>query len=56
VNSNGGLIHVQSALAQGTRVSVLLPLDPGFTPEFSQHNDFRPVPDGQVLSSQQEEE
>jgi two-component system cell cycle sensor histidine kinase/response regulator CckA len=55
VTSNGGLIHVQSALAHGTRVSVLLPLAPEFTPKLSQSNGFRPVPDGQVLSSQEEE-
>jgi len=55
VTSNGGLIHVQSAPGCGTRVSVLLPLDPGFTPELSQGNGFHPVPDGQVFSSQEEE-
>ena len=55
VTSNGGLIHVQSALARGTRVSVLLPLDPGFTQEISQGTDFRPVSDGQTFSSQEEE-
>lgn len=53
VTSNGGLIHVQSSPGRGTRVSVLLPLDPAITPEPG--NGFRPVPDGQVLSSQEEE-
>lgn len=55
VTSNGGLIHVQSAPACGTRVSVLLPLDPEFSSELSQGNGFRPVPDGQASSSQEEE-
>jgi two-component system cell cycle sensor histidine kinase/response regulator CckA len=55
VTSNGGLIHVQSAPARGTRVSVLLPLDPAFAPELRADNGFRPVPDGQVTSSQEEE-
>ena len=55
VTSNGGLIHVQSALGHGTRVSVLLPLDPGFTPELSDRKGFCPVPDGQGSSSQEEE-
>ena len=55
VTSNGGLIHVQSAVAHGTRVSVLLPLDSGFSPELSPGNRFHPVPDGQVFSSQEED-
>jgi two-component system, cell cycle sensor histidine kinase and response regulator CckA len=55
VTSNGGLIHVQSVLDRGTRVSLLLPLDPGFTPEFSQGNGFDPISDRQVHSSQEEE-
>ena len=55
VTSNGGLIHVQSVLDRGTRVSVLLPLDSGFTPEFCQGNGFDPVSGRQVLSSQEEE-
>lgn len=55
VTSNGGLIHVQSAPAHGTRVSVLLPLDPAFTPELSENNGFQRIPDGQVSSSQEED-
>lgn len=55
VTSNGGLIHVQSAPARGTRVSVLLPLAPVFTPELAKGNGFCPVPDGQAFSSQEEE-
>jgi signal transduction histidine kinase len=53
VTSNGGLIHVQSAPACGTRVSVLLPLDPECNSELSQGKDFRPVE--QASSSQEEE-
>ena len=55
VTSNGGLIHVQSAPARGTRISVLLPLDSAFTPDSSQGNVFRPVTERQVPSSQEEE-
>ena len=53
VTSNGGLIHVQSALACGTRVSVLLPLDPECNSELCQGKDFRPIE--QASSSQEEE-
>jgi signal transduction histidine kinase len=53
VTSNGGLIHVQSALASGTRVSVLLPLDPECNSELCQGKDFRPIE--QASSSQEEE-
>ena len=49
VTSNGGLIHVQSAVARGTRVSVLLPLVRGFATEGSQGKGFQPVPDGHFL-------
>lgn len=55
VTSNGGLIHVQSAPARGTRVSVLLPLDQAFTAEPSRDNGFRPVLDGPLSSSQEED-
>ena len=55
VTSNGGLIHVQSAPDRGTRVSVLLPLDPAFNPEVSEGNIFRPALNAQGSSSQEEE-
>lgn len=55
VTSNGGLIHVQSAPDRGTRVSVLLPLDPAFIPEVSESNNVRPDLNGQGSSSQEEE-
>jgi len=55
VTSNGGLIHVQSAPARGTRVSVILPLDPAFTPELREGDGFRLVPDGQASSLQEED-
>ncbi len=54
VTSNGGLIHVQSALDHGTRASVLLPLAPRLAPESYQGKGFYPVPDGQVLSQEEE--
>lgn len=52
VTSNGGLIHVSSEPAQGTRISVLLPLVAG--PEPASRIDFYPRT-GEVLSSQEEE-
>jgi PAS domain S-box-containing protein len=43
VNKNGGLIHVDSAPACGTRVSVLLPLVPPSVVQFeAMHRDFQP--------------
>jgi two-component system, cell cycle sensor histidine kinase and response regulator CckA len=55
VTSNGGLIHVASEPAHGTRVSVLLPLVAGIEPEAARPNDFRPQTKGDVLSYQEEE-
>ena len=40
VTSNGGLIHVDSALGFGTRVSVLLPLIPPSFLNTGQKNNF----------------
>jgi signal transduction histidine kinase len=42
VTSNGGLIHVESALSHGTRVSVLLPLVPQAFLNTQQDHDFHP--------------
>ncbi len=56
VTTNGGLIHVDSEPALGTRISVLLPLVrvPVAEPPNS-GNGFHPVSDGEVLSSKEEE-
>jgi two-component system, cell cycle sensor histidine kinase and response regulator CckA len=40
VTSNGGLIHVESAPACGTRVSILLPLVPQALLDSQNHHDF----------------
>lgn len=55
VNSNGGLIHVSSEPAQGTRVSVLFPLLPGSIVQATSNSDFSPRNRGEILSSQEEE-
>ena len=55
VSANGGLIHVHSELRRGTRVSVLLPIIPEPVPEPFEETDFRPTPNGEVLSFQSEE-
>jgi signal transduction histidine kinase len=55
VTTNGGLIHVDSEPAQGTRISVLLPLVPAPVVEPNSGNGFHPVSDGEVLSSKEEE-
>jgi two-component system, cell cycle sensor histidine kinase and response regulator CckA len=54
VTSNGGLIHVSSEPAQGTRISVLLPLVAGTVPEPASRIDLYPRT-GEVFSSQEEE-
>jgi signal transduction histidine kinase len=41
VTSNGGLIHVESAVARGTRVSVLLPLVPEAVLQAQKNQDFK---------------
>lgn len=55
VSSSGGLIHVQSEVHRGTRISVLLPIIPEPTLEFFQEASFHPTPNGEVLSFQSEE-
>jgi signal transduction histidine kinase len=55
VSSNGGLIHVQSAVNRGTRVNILLPIVPQLPPEFLENPSFHPTHNGEVLSFQQEE-
>ncbi len=49
VTSNGGLIHVESAPACGTRVSVLLPLVPEAVLKSNEFQNFRPEPNREVL-------
>jgi PAS domain S-box-containing protein len=49
VTSNGGLIHVDSAPACGTRVSVLLPLVPEAVLESRNTTDFPPGKNWEVL-------
>ena len=46
VTTNGGLIHVESTLGWGTRISVLLPLVPDSAPEPVDLKTFHPVHDG----------
>ncbi len=55
VTTNGGLIHVDSEPAQGTRISVLLPLVPVPVIQPNCGHDFHPVRDGEVLLSKKEE-
>ena len=55
VRSTGGLIHVQSEVRRGTRISVLLPIVSEFTPDFLPRTSFHPTPNGEVLSFQSEE-
>jgi signal transduction histidine kinase len=55
VTSNGGLIHVSSEPARGTRVSVLLPLHAGTAVGPAGTNDFYPRRTGEVPLSQEEE-
>ncbi len=55
VSSHGGLIHVQSELHRGTRISVLLPLIPESIPESMRDSSFHPPRQGQVLPFQSEE-
>jgi two-component system, cell cycle sensor histidine kinase and response regulator CckA len=55
VTTNGGLIHVASQPAKGTRVTVLLPLAPEALPEALTAKSFHPVGDGELFSSKEEE-
>ena len=55
VTSNGGLIHVSSQPAQGTRVSVLLPLAVPAEPEVVSGHEFHSPIKREVLSSQEED-
>jgi signal transduction histidine kinase len=55
VSSNGGLIHVRSAVNRGTRVNILLPIVPQPAPEFLEDPSFHPTHNGEVLSFQPEE-
>lgn len=58
VTSNGGLIHVESAPACGTRVSVLLPLVPEAVLNSQDSPDFQPEtnPAVRIPKGQEEEE
>jgi signal transduction histidine kinase len=49
VTTNGGLIHVESAPAHGTRVSVLLPLVPEAVLSFNEIQSFHPETNRGVL-------
>jgi len=55
VSSNGGLIHVDSAPGEGTRVSVLMPLIPGTVLPTLPPVKFQPVNSCTVLSSNEED-
>ncbi len=56
VTSNGGLIHVDSAPASGTRVSVLLPLVPQTVLHLQEARDFQPEKNPEELISEEFEE
>ena len=55
VTSNGGLIHVQSELGRGTRISILLPLVSTLTSDSLPDPNFHPTPNGELHSFQFEE-
>jgi two-component system cell cycle sensor histidine kinase/response regulator CckA len=55
VSGNGGLIHVQSEVHRGTRMSVLLPLIPESIPDSMQDPSFHPTQPVELLSFQAEE-
>lgn len=55
VNSNGGLTYVASEPAQGTRVSVFLPLTGDSKPELTRPPEFYIPTHGKILSSEDEE-
>jgi signal transduction histidine kinase len=56
VTRNGGLIHVDSAPARGTRVNILLPLIAEAVLNREQHPDRLPNSNCQVLISKEKEE
>jgi signal transduction histidine kinase len=56
VTSNGGLIHVESAPAAGTRVSVLLPLVPEAALHIREDRDFPPPSNPEELIPQVQKE
>ena len=55
VSSNGGLIHVSSEVARGTRVSAVLPLAPESRRAYFSRTNLHPVTSGEVFSSREEE-
>ena len=55
VTTSGGLIHVDSEPGRGTRMSILLPLQPT-TASASGDNDFHPVMNGELASSKNKNE
>jgi len=55
VSSNGGLIHVQTELHRGTRISLLLPAVPDSVPDTIEESSFHSTQDGEVLSFHTEE-
>jgi two-component system cell cycle sensor histidine kinase/response regulator CckA len=55
VSSNGGLIHVQTELHRGTRISLLLPIIPDSVPGAIEDSSFHTTQDGEVLSFHPEE-
>ena len=55
VSSNGGLIHVETEVGHGTRISILLPILPQSTPECSDPTSSHHKPSGALLSFQSEE-
>lgn len=55
VTSNGGLIHVQSEVGSGTRISLLLPLAAEVAADSSEDSSLHSTDTGEVLSFQSEE-
>jgi len=55
VSSTGGLIHVQSEVCRGTRISILLPIVPDSVSDSVPDTSFHPIHNGEVLSFQSEE-
>lgn len=55
VVTSGGLIHVSSEPGNGTRIGIFLPLVPACATRFERDQDFHPVADGKVHSSEEEE-